>query len=228
MLIHHLELEWGFRRNAIPSSKAKRRQPFHDLLHPRGGAPAPHPSHAGYSRLFEQRGVFGAGGWFHEYSDEWFDNTLYEKYADMWGSGPEIPLFCKIWIRDSSGAAVIAPKAIGKTKFLWDWESRAAAVTSTFASNAQNYDVNVTQPTGQNCHKDRGGKRGGGKPVFPEQDGYGPRDDPKDDDFPFEVEKQAIPRANGPPIAMPGAPTNWVARPAYCFNHRAWPATSIA
>jgi hypothetical protein len=130
----------------------------------------------------------------HSSGGEMFDNTLFEKYKKMWADGPEIPLFCKIWIRDSSGAAVVAPQAIGNTKFLWDWESRAAAVPSTFASDAQNYDVAVTEPPGENCHKDRGGKRGTTLPVFPEQGGYGPRAQLKSADFPFEVMRCPAPR----------------------------------
>jgi len=184
VLIDHLELEWGG-EESIPSSDAESRQPFHELLHPRGGGAAPVPTTANM-KIYLNSALFGSSGWFHDHSDEWFDNTLYKQYKSMWGKGPEIPIFCKIWIRDSGGRPVIAPLAIGKTKFLWDWESRAGATPSAFVNNAQNYDVNVSQPTGQNCHDDRGGKRGG-DPVFPEQDGYSARDKLKSDDFPFKV-----------------------------------------
>jgi len=186
VIFHHLELEWGF-ENAIPSSKSERRQPFHDLLNPRVGA-APTPTTATIP-IYMKSAVFMSRGWFHDSASEMCDNTLFKRYKSMWGDGPEIPLFCKIWIRDSAGAAVVAPQAIGKTKFLWDWESRSVAVPSAFASNAQNYDVAATAPQGQNCHKDRGGKRGSGDPVFPEQGGYSPRSSLKSDDFPFEVER---------------------------------------
>ncbi len=193
ILIDHLELEWGI-EDAIPSSKAERRQPFKDLLHPRGGGAKPAPTAANLP-VFLNSALFGTGGWFHHHSDEWNDNTLYKKYKKMWGDGPEIPLFCNVWIRDSMGKPVIAPQAIGKAKFLWDWESRSGAVASAFVNDAQNYDVATTLPTGQNCHDDRGGKRGGADAVFPERHGYDPTDDLDSDDFPFKVEKCRDPRS---------------------------------
>lgn len=192
VLFDHLELEWGV-ENAIPSSKTERRQPFHDILHPRPPKVAATPTTATIP-VYLDSPIFISRGWFHQSLSEMFDNTLFKSYKSLWGDGPEIPLFCKIWVRDSAGQPAVAPKAIGKNKFLWDWESRLQAVPSAFAANAQNYNVAVTEPPGQNCHEDRGGKRGSGDPVFPSQGGYSPRATLKSDDFPFEVERCPKPR----------------------------------
>jgi hypothetical protein len=187
VIIDHLKLEWG-PEAAIPSSKVERRQPFHDLLNPRGGAAKPTPETAAIP-VYLNSALFMSRGWFHDSSSQMFDNTLFKKYKSLWSDGPEVPVFCQIWIRDSSGNPVIAPKAIGKTKFLWDWESRSAAGASAFVNDAQNYDVAATRPPGQNCHKDRGGKRGSDTAVFPEQGGYSARAQLKAADFPFKVEQ---------------------------------------
>ncbi|HWC98825.1 MAG TPA: hypothetical protein VG456_18825 [Candidatus Sulfopaludibacter sp.] len=218
VLIHHLELEWGV-ENAIPSTEVEARQPFHDLLNPRAGAVAATPVSASIpiylnSALFISRGsyhkpvfryfpsmnntVFERLPLIHNSAAEMFDNTLYKKYKELWGNGPKIPIFCKVWIQDSGGAAVMAPKAIGKTKFLWDWEDRSAPTVAPnanpFVDDAQNYDVAVTRPPGQNCHKDRGGKRSARRPVFPAQDGYDPCTPIRASDFPFEVKQCPSPR----------------------------------
>ncbi len=86
------------------------------------------------------------------------------------------------------------PSVICKVKFLWDWEDvkedTSALYTEgkEFISLALDYDKNATQPKGDNCHKDRGGKRGDtAKFVFPAQGGYGPEPALRADTFPFKV-----------------------------------------
>jgi hypothetical protein len=105
---------------------------------------------------------------------------------------------------------VEAPKALGKVKFLWDAEDVPESGGSVYAGHhakakafldsSVNYDKDVTHPKGDNCHKDRGGKRGDDtKFFFPKQAGYGygfagdfdsdPQQDAlKDREFPFKVD----------------------------------------
>jgi hypothetical protein len=138
------------------------------------------------------------------------DRTDFQAYQTLWGDGPNIPVFAKAWIADSGDNAVECPKALGKVKFLWDAqdvpESSGSvyaghyAEAKTFIDNGVNYDKDTTKPKGDNCHKDRGGKRGdAAKACFPEQKGYGygyggnfdgdPQQDTlQDRQFPFKVE----------------------------------------
>lgn len=131
-------------------------------------------------------------------------------YQDLWGDGPNIPIFAKAWVRDSADQAVEAPKALGKVKFLWDAEDAPEsggsvyaghhAKAKTFLDASVDYDKDKTHPKGDNCHKDRGGKRGDdAKFFFPKQAGYGygfggdfdgdpQQDNLKDREFPFKVE----------------------------------------
>lgn len=138
------------------------------------------------------------------------NHTDFTSYRDRWGDGPNIPVFAKLWVRDSTDAAVEAPKALGKVKFMWDAEDIAEnkgsvyaghhAKAKIFVDSSTNYDKDTTKPKGDNCHKDRGGKRGDDtKTVFPKQTGYGygfggsfdsdaQQDTVKDRVFPFKVE----------------------------------------
>lgn len=113
----------------------------------------------------------------------------FTEYSALWGDGPRIPIDAKVWIKDSQGKKVLAPKAWGRRTILWDWEcdkpSLAAlpAAAKTFVDTAQNFNKATTKPNGENCHKDRGGKRAtDGKPVVFSSDAGGT--------FPFTV-KQA-------------------------------------
>lgn len=123
------------------------------------------------------------------------DRSDFTKYETSWGNGPQVPLFLKVKIKDSAGNEVDAPKAIGKTKFLWDWEdaaedtSRHHAKAKAFLDKALDYYKNTTHPKGDNCHKDRGGKRGtGAAAVFIATPGYAPQATLIDKRFPFKVE----------------------------------------
>ena len=139
------------------------------------------------------------------------DNTAFTQLETAWKDGPNIPVIAKIRLADSADAEVKLESdkgavALGKAKFLWDWEDvdedvdaqQAAANPKGFIKNAINYykpgtdgsrsAKDHTYPKGDNCHVDRGGKRGpDAKPVFPKQDGYDPKDDLDAGKFPFVV-----------------------------------------
>lgn len=186
ILIEKLELEWGD-LEAIPSTEAEKRQPFKDLK--AAAAKPTDGSDSTPSRIYLISNLYKTS------SGEMFNNTLHDEYKKLWGDGPEIPVYAKIWVKDSGGNKVVAPKALGNTKFLWDWESKLAAPTNSFVANAQDYYKDDTKPKGQNCHKDRGGKRGDdSKAIFPAQTGYDAADSLTDGSFPFEVKKTDDPR----------------------------------
>ena len=141
-------------------------------------------------------------------SAEMKTNAGYEQYRAAWGQtppgadaainadGPNIPLFAKVWIQDSTDAKTDAPHALRGAKFLWDWETPAdqdlsglLARKQVFVGDALNYLKTQTKPKRDNCHSDRGGKRGGDvKTVFPASVGYAPQAPLKTDGaFPFKV-----------------------------------------
>ena len=181
ILIEKLELEWGD-LEAIPDTDAKKRQPFKDL---KAAAAKPTDGTDGTpSRIYLISNLYKRS------EGEMFNNTLYDEYKNLWEDGPQIPVYAKIWVRDSGGTKVVAPKALGGTKFLWDWESKLDKTNNKFVDNAQDYYKEKTKPKGQNCHKDRGGKRGDStKLIFPKQTGYDPADTLTDGSFPFEVKQ---------------------------------------
>ncbi|WP_163999351.1 hypothetical protein [Pyxidicoccus caerfyrddinensis] len=118
----------------------------------------------------------------------------FHQYRAMWGSGPDIPIFARAWLKDSAGRRVDAPKALGRVRFLWDWEDVAEDLTPhtpharAFLEQALNRECTASRPTGDNAHRDVGGKRGlPSSAVFPKQAGYAPRDTPRDGVFPFRV-----------------------------------------
>ena len=178
VIIHKMELEWGDKQ-AIENDPAKRK-PFEML---KDACPKPVDADDTKGRIYLISHIFKKGG-------SMFDNSLHDLYETMWGEGPQIPIYAKIWVRDSNGSAVLAPKALGKTKFLWDWESKLDAPTSAFVKNAQDCYKATTKPKGENCHKDRGGKRAetdAAKGVFPPQAGYDAKSTLSEGVFPFEV-----------------------------------------
>jgi hypothetical protein len=150
---------------------------------------------------------------FKRSSGEMNDNTAYTQYQSLWGQGPHIPIIAKIHLEDSKGATVKledgpGAKALGLTRVLWDWEDIAENVAAkqpeaaprTFITQAidfykDNANAHNTQkgtvvtPKGDNCHVDRGGKRGRkATPVFPSQGGYAPKATLTEGAFPFKVE----------------------------------------
>ena len=137
------------------------------------------------------------------------DNTGFDLYEKLWGTGPQIPILAKIRLADSSDAEVKLESdkgavALGKARFLWEWEdpaevgTNAAGNQKTFIDAALDYykagtdsrstAKDHTYPKGDNCHVDRGGKRGpDAKPVFSEQSGYKPKLALDAESFPFKV-----------------------------------------
>lgn len=135
--------------------------------------------------------------WMYDF-DEVHDqrkSTLYLKHKEQWGGGVRVPLKAKIFLRKADGSSVHggeSAKALGGTRFLWDWHSRdeiaglgARALdgrVQTFLS--ESLDYKRTDPTGPadstNCHEEHGGKRGPNSQVFP---------DIAPADFPFTVNR---------------------------------------
>ncbi|MBS1834719.1 MAG: hypothetical protein JST65_18520 [Acidobacteria bacterium] len=139
-------------------------------------------------------------------SSEMGTNAGYTEYNTMWGDGPLIPVLAKIRLKDSNDGEVKLDEsdkgavAVGNAKFLWDFEdpdeNTAAQIgggrAKTFVDDAINFKKKKGNdwPKGDNCHKDRGGKRGdNSKFLFPEQAGYDAADSLTDGSFPFEVKK---------------------------------------
>ena len=178
VLIHKMELEWGPDEavtNVGAGTALDKRKPFQDLKalvgDPTGGGK-----------------IFLISNLFKTADGEMLDNSLFTLYETDWGDGPEIAVFAKVWVRDSNGAAVLAPKALGETKFLWDWESKSKKSKNKFVKTAQDYDQKKSKPKGLNCHEVRGGKReNNNKPVFPPKGGYAAAGALTDGTFPFEV-----------------------------------------
>jgi hypothetical protein len=128
-------------------------------------------------------------------SAEMWDNSSYDTYKTAWDTGTQIPVYAKVWIKDSGGKKVESPKALGNTKFLWDWEdvkedtSRHHPKAKAFLDKALDYYKTTTQPKGDNCHKDLGGKRADDtNRVIPAEAGYAAQATLQDGVFPFKVE----------------------------------------
>lgn len=129
-------------------------------------------------------------------SAEMNDDSLFREYQALWGSGPQIPVFATVKVKASDGSAVVAPRALAGLPLAWEWldvaENTAAhhAAAKTFLDAALDFDKDLTEPTGDNCHVDRGGKRGPeAAPVFPEQAGQAPAAAFSAGTFPFKVER---------------------------------------
>jgi hypothetical protein len=127
-----------------------------------------------------------------------FDNTDFTEYEKVWHDGPNIPVIATLKVRDSGGKAVDAPLAVGNVKILWDWEDVQETVkqhhakAKTFIEKAIDYDKKATAPKGDNCHADRGGKRGpAAASVFPAQAGIKATAKVAEGTFPFKVEAGA-------------------------------------
>lgn len=93
------------------------------------------------------------------------NSASFDQFKTLWGEGPRIPIDAKVWIKNSKGAKALAPKAWGRRRILWDWESVSPdlsglhAKAKTYVESAQNYNKAVSKPKGENCHLERGGKR---------------------------------------------------------------------
>lgn len=201
VLVKKIEFELGGK----DSLKENRDKIIYDHTHP-DSLPGKIPQPGQTKKIFLVSNLFKTS------SGEMNGNIAFTEYKNLWGDGPNIPIFAKIWIRDSKDKEVEAPKALGKVKFLWDVEEvdekdksqygGFQPVAKTFIDNAVNYYKDnkhaynldalgkAQQPKGENCHKDRGGRRGDiAKAFFPIQPGYSPKDTLKAGKFPFKVEK---------------------------------------
>jgi len=183
VLIHEVKLEHG--PKAVLARQ--RDKEVWDRTDSRGGLPTPGGDDLELrlsSNLFKTS------------NGEMYDNTAYTQYEAAWGNGPKVAVFALVKLRKSDGTAVDAPKALGNTRFLWDWEDvrestgRHHAAAKTFLDASLDYDKQKTHPKGDNCHKDRGGKRGPGAPaVFEVTSGIAPAEHPGAGMFPFKVER---------------------------------------
>jgi hypothetical protein len=186
VMIGKLELEYG-PKSVLPVQPANREGGIHRDMFDELLAQGATPPVGGSVKVFLTSNIFKNA------SPDMFDNQLFTRYEAVWGDGPLIPLFCKVWVKSSSDTDVVAPKALGGVKFLWDWESTSVASPTGFTSKAEKYLVQKTKPKGMNCHKDRGGKRGSKDAVFPAQGGSAPGA-LVDGTFPFVVEPVDKPR----------------------------------
>ncbi len=159
------------------------------------------------------RKVFLVSNLFKTDSGQMGSDTGFTNFQTLWGDGPQIPVVAKIRIADSNDAEVkleSAPKgavAMGNARFLWDWQdpdepadaSNTQPKPKAYIKTAIDYykagtdrtrsGKDHTYPKGDNCHVDRGGKRGpDAAAVFPVQAGYDPKDPLDAGKFPFEVE----------------------------------------
>lgn len=190
VMVAKLELEYG-PKTVLPAQPANLEGGIHAETYDDLIAQGAVPPVGGNVKVMLKSDIFKLS------SNDMFKNQLFTRYEALWGDGPQIPLFCKVWVKSSADADVVAYKALGRLKFLWDWESTSVASPTGFTADAENYLVNKTKPKGRNCHDKRGGKRGAKKPVFPKQAGPGAGVVPGAlpvGSFPFEVEAVDKPR----------------------------------
>ena len=149
-------------------------------------------------------------------SPEMNDNSGFVQYQTVWDDGARIPVIAKIRLLASDDSEVKledgpGAKALGKVKFLWDWEDtdpngtqadahQSQAAPKAFLKSSIDYFRNGTDPAraakdhtypkGSDCHKDRDGKRGpDAVSVFPAGPGYATQKPALDEHiFPFTVE----------------------------------------
>lgn len=128
-------------------------------------------------------------------SAEMNDNSLFHEYEALWGPGPNIPVFATVKVKGSGGTPQLAPRALADLPIAWEWidavedTSSLHAKAKAFLDHALDFDRDLTEPTGDNCHVDRGGKRGpDAGEVFPPQRGQAPADALTEGTFPFRVE----------------------------------------
>jgi len=188
VLVADLILEMG-NREVLASQKDRDVCDDADTEALHGALPAPN----------EKRKVFLLSNIFKTDQDQMAAEVAFSAYEAAWDGGPKIPVFAQVKVKHSDNRSVDAPKALGHVKFLWDWEdvreeARGApmpypASVRSFLTEALDFDRLITQPPGDNCHTDRGGKRGrSGPPLFPPQAGYDPADALRPGEFPFTVE----------------------------------------
>jgi hypothetical protein len=188
VLVHSIELELG----AKDTLSAARDQTLWDKIKGGGAEKDAIPAAGALKKIELESNIFSTS------SADKGDNTLYGEYQTLWGDGPNIPIFAKLYVRSSTDGKEDVPKAIGKVRLLWDWEDVQEDLSIHFQqakeylTDTLDYDKETTRPKGDNCHADRGGKRGSNlKLVFPAQAGYAPAPALTAGSFPFKVEQCA-------------------------------------
>lgn len=94
-----------------------------------------------------------------------FGQGTFEGYKSLWQEGPTIPLIADLKFESSQGEAVLAPKAWGRRRILWDVElldhnpQISAGAAKRFVQQAADYRAAGTAPPGRHSHLHRGGKR---------------------------------------------------------------------
>ncbi|MBI2686061.1 MAG: hypothetical protein HYX27_07075 [Acidobacteria bacterium] len=199
ILIKSIELALG-EKELVPAATVdddqhKRDEAVRKQIETDGGLPA--------DTATDPRKVILISNVFKTAATQMDDDTGFTEYKAMWGKGPSIPVVAKIRLAASDDSEVKLDEsdkgavALGKAKFLWDWEDPDEANTQTsfpknFIDAAIDYDKATTGPKGDNCHVDRGGKRGpSADPVFPVQAGYAANATLTNGKFPFKVEAAA-------------------------------------
>ncbi|MFO0610062.1 MAG: hypothetical protein U0324_43285 [Polyangiales bacterium] len=154
--------------------------------------------------------VYLSGHSFYQSEAELEANSAWAQHHALWGEGPNLPILLTPGVSCSDGRRVVgqrAAAALGAMQFAWEWIDDAAVPgptvhnleqvvatnnallnartqAITFLQQALEFDRQVTEPPGRNCHVERGGKRGPNAPaVFPTQNGTGT--------FPFKVNNPA-------------------------------------
>jgi hypothetical protein len=108
------------------------------------------------------------------------DATSYNLYKNLWGDGPVIPIYATLWVKSTAaGKEVRAPLALGGAKVLWDPVDEKEdtsplsghARAKTYVDGALDREKTTSEPPGDNCPSDLGGKRvvkgGAATAVFP-------------------------------------------------------------
>ncbi len=194
VLVHDVTLELGDKKVLPPDAAAAAgiTPGSHRTLYDTLGGKLPKDG--------EESKVELLGNLFKTGTAEMYDNSAFDHHKTQWSDGPLIPVFAKLRIRKSDDSPVDAPLGLGNVKCLWDWvdvpedTSALAAEPKSFVANSVKYDISLTKPKGDNCHKDRGGKRnatGSADPIFPPQAGYDPKAALDDEIFPFKIETAA-------------------------------------
>jgi hypothetical protein len=143
-------------------------------------------------------------------------NFDYTSSAIIWGDGPRIPILAKIWLTAANGSGIDLETsakgalALGRARFMWDVEDPDEVPQPEPAGRAANDKArkfvkksikyynkskdstrsadNETYYQGDNCHVDRGGRRGPGATIhFPDQAGYAAQATLNAAQFPFQV-----------------------------------------
>jgi outer membrane protein OmpA-like peptidoglycan-associated protein/peptidoglycan hydrolase-like protein with peptidoglycan-binding domain len=84
---------------------------------------------------------------------------------DFWGDGIKIPVWAKVYVKKKNNDQADCPRAVWGTKVFFEYvdpadDAALAGKQKDYCDKALDYHKNATLPKGDNCHKDRGGKRG--------------------------------------------------------------------